>query len=155
MKKERNLLIIFFSLVLIYALIMLLVVDIRQNWLSLSLFFISVYLFIKSYFFRSDSSLFLALLSLFCSVILNVNFVASFSTFQLGSLVSIALCAAFLLDWIIFHNSFCFWTFYVNIFTNLPVFLYAFDCINLLLMILSLCGAVVLVLSTLLIKKYG
>lgn len=155
MKKERNLLIIFFSLAIFYLISLVFFEVLRKDWLSLNLLLIAAYLFVKTYFFRSDSSLFLAFLSLFASIILNTNIVWNFSTFQAGSLVSVAVCASFLLDWIIFHNSFCFWTFYTNFFTNLPIFLYAFNCINLTLMVLFLCGAVGLILSTLLIKKYG
>ncbi len=155
MKKERNLLIVFGILAFFYAWILIFVSEIRQNWLSLALFFMSVYMALKTYFFRSDSSLFLTVFLICLAFLLSVEVVSSFSTFQIGALIAISVSISFLIDYIIFRNVFCFWTFFVNFMTNLPILLYTFNCINLLLMILFLSGEILLLAAAFVMKKYG
>lgn len=155
MKKERNLLILLFGLFVIYALDLIFFDFVKQNWFIFAIGFISIYLMIKSYFFRSDSSLFLVFFSVMLIIILILNNVYGFSNMQLGSIISVAYSVAFLFVYLIFYNMFCFWTFFVNFMLNLPTLLFSFNCINLVLMILFLSGELVLFGIVLLLKKYG
>ena len=139
MKKERNLLIILFILILTFALVMIFSPESRANWLSFGLFFLSVYLFFKAYFFRSDSSLFLAVLLIQSSVIFSKEITNISSLFQISSYFSLANAFAFFVDWIFFGKKILLWTFLLNFFVNFPIFLFATNCINLFLMILFLC----------------
>ena len=155
MKKERNLLIVFFCLLFLYAIILIFFAVTRENWLSLALLLISIYLFVKTYFFRSDSSLFIAVLCVFLSITFNAMVIKSLSLNELSAFISMAVTYDFLLDYAIFGNKFCFWAFIANILTNLPIFLYTFHCINVILMILLLSGDLILLGAILLRKKYG
>ncbi len=147
--------IVFFVLAIYYVLFLIFVGSIRENWLSLALLFLAVYMSFKTYFFRSDSSLFMALFLLFLSFFLNVNIIYNFTTFQIVAILLTAISVIFLIDYIIFGNVFCFWTFFVNFVINLPFLLYSFNCINLLLMLLFLSGEILLFFTTLMVKKYG
>lgn len=155
MKKERNLVILLCFLILVEIILLIFLPITRENWLSMSLIIVSIYLFFKTYFFRSDSSLFLALFCLHLSVLLNTNFAFSISLNQLFSLIAMSISSSFLLCYLIFHNIFCFSSFLVNFLTTLPMLLYFFNCINLIILILSLSGEIVLLFAILTLKKYG
>ena len=139
MKKERNLLIILLVLILTFASLMIFSPESRANWLSFGLLFLSVYLFIKAYFFRSDSSLFFAVLLVLSSVIFSKEITNNASLFQISSYFSLANTIAFFVDWIFFGKKILFWTFLLNFFVSFPIFLFATNCINLFLMTLFLC----------------
>lgn len=155
MKKERNLLIVLLLLAVLYFVCLAVFSAFRIEWLCFALAFLSVYLFIKTYFFRSDSSLFLALFLLFLSVLLEKNIVSIFSATQIIALIVFVVSIAFFVDYCVFGNVFCFLAFFVNFLISIPNLLYAFHCINLFFLILFLCGENVLFIIILLLRKYG
>lgn len=155
MKKERNLLIVLLLLALAYFVCFLAFSGFKTDWLSFLIAFLSIYLFIKAYFFRSDSSLFLAVFLFFLSVILEKNVSSIFSVAQSVSLIIFFASIAFLIDYCVFDNVFCFLSFFVIFLISIPNLLYAFHCINLFFLILFLCGVNALFIIMLLLRKYG
>ena len=157
LKREKHLLILLLALLIAYF-VMLFFLDktfVKQNWFYIALLFESIYLFAKSYFFKSDSSLYLGtllfLLGIFGFILPNVYY-----------------SNTFLLSYLIFSFSishffvFCFFKKYAHFYTFiflfllfLPMFLYSFNCINLLLMISSICGVVLLTILTGVFVIYG
>ena len=67
MKKERNLLYCFFVILAVYVAVLFALKGTKffDCWFYVGLFFIGVYMLIKAYLFRSDSSLFLACCNFF------------------------------------------------------------------------------------------
>ena len=154
MKKERNLL--FCLVFLIVAYFVLLFLDGQaKNWFSIALFFLSVYMAIKSYFFKSDSSLFFAVLLLQLSIVYyaNLNSILPFLCF--ASIFGFCVAVAFLVNFLVFGKKTVFWLSLLNFLVNLPFFLYSIYCINLLLMLLFLCGVLMLAILLVSTKKYG
>ena len=155
MKKERNLMIVLLLLAILYFGCFAVFSAFRTDWLCFALAFLSVYLFVKTYFFRSDSSLFLATFLLFLSMFLQKNISSVFSVTQIIALIILFVSISFLVDYCVFSNVFCFLAFFVNFLISIPNLLYAFHCINLFFLILSLCGENVLFIIILLLRKYG
>ena len=154
MKKERNLLILMIVLLIAYFVMLFFVPWFRDEWLSFGLYFLSSYMFIKAYFFRSDSSLFFALVFLQSSVLM-IEFVRiNYSLFQLSSIFNMIVSISFCVDHLMFKSKFLFYSFLTNFFTSLPIFLYAFNCISLVFLILLLCGVLLLFVATILKWKY-
>ena len=154
MKKERNLLIILTVLFAIYVVLFGFLDGFRKNWFSFFLYFVSVYMLIKAYFFRSDSSLFFSVLFMLSSVALTNNNLQTYSMFQISSVLNIIVSISFFVDFLFFQSKFTFYSFLTNFLLSLPVFLYAFSCINLILMILFLCGAIAILFFVLLLNRY-
>ena len=155
MKKERNLLIIILILMSCYGIFNIFVPQVRENWFSFGLLFLSVFMLIKTCIFRSDSSLFLTVLLLLSSIIFSKEIINISNFSQISSYFSMANCVALLIDYVFFYKKIILWTFLLNFFLSFPIFLFITHCINLLLMILFLCGAVVLAVTLTLVKKYG
>ena len=154
MKKERNLLILLIILLIAYFVMLFFVPWFRNEWLSFALYFLSFYMFIKAYFFRSDSSLFFALIFLQCSFLLTEYVRTNYSLFQISSIFNLIITFSFFVDYLVFKSKFLFYSFLTNFFISLPTFLYAFNCINLVLMILLLCGVLLFFGATILKWKY-
>ncbi len=144
MKKERNLLITNIIFAMIYAILTLILPWFRDNWFSMVLYFVSMFMFIKSYFFRSDSSLFFAVLFFQISFLFMNKTNKFFTLFQLGSVINTMVALAFLVDFLVFNSKFTFYSFLTNFSVSLPILFYSFNCINLILMILFVCGALLL-----------
>lgn len=155
MKKERNLLILLCFLIVTEILFLSFLPVVRKNWFALSFLTISIYLFFKSYFFRSDSSLFLAVFCLQLSALLSTDIAFSISLNQLFSLVAMSISLSFLICYFVFHNIFCLISFLTNFLLTLPILLFFFNCINLIILISSFIGEIVLLLATLVLRKYG
>ena len=155
MKKERNLLIVLLLLAVAYFVCFLVFSVFKTDWLSFLIAFLSIYLFIKAYFFRSDSSLFLAVFLLFLSVMLERNISSVFSVMQIVVLIVFLMSIAFFIDYCVFGNAFCLLAFFVIFLVTIPNLLYAFHCINLFFLILFLCGENALLVIMLLLRKYG
>ena len=155
MKKERNLLILLTILILTYSALLIFSPEFRANLLSFGFLFLSAFLMIKSYFFRSDSSLFLAVLLFQSSVIFSkeITYISTF--FQISSYFSLAVSISFFVDWLFFNKKILFWTFLLNFFISFPIFLFATHCINLILMILFLCLAMIISILLFIGRKYG
>lgn len=154
MKKERNLLILITVLLIAYFVMLFFVPWFGDEWLASALYFLSVYMFIKAYYFRSDSSLFFALVFLQSSVLMLESVKSNFSLFQLSTIFNLLITIAFFVDYLVFRSKFLFYSFLTNFFTSLPIFLYAFNCISLVFLILLLCGVLLLFLATILKWKY-
>ena len=154
MKKERNLLITLIILFAIYVGLFSFVAGFRQNWFAFFLYFVSVYMLIKAYFFRSDSSLFFSVLALLSSLVFTSNSLQTYSLFQLSSILNMLVAMSFFVDFLFFQSKFTFYSFLTNFLLSFPVFLFAFSCINLILMILFLCGALAILFFVLLLSRY-
>lgn len=154
MKKERDLLFCLVFLVVAYFVLLFLGGQ-TKNWFSVALFFLSVYMSIKSYFFKSDSSLFFAVLLLQLSIVYcaNLNYILPFLCFV--SIFGFCVTFAFFVNFLVFGKKTVFWLFLLNFLLNLPIFLYSIYCINLLLMLLFLCGVLMLAMALVSAKKYG
>ena len=144
MKKERNLLITLIIFAVAYVFLIVFLQWFRDNWFAMVLYFISIYLFIKSYFFRSDSSLFFASLFFQVSFLFMNKTNESLSLFHLGSVINTMVSLAFFVAFLVFHSKFTLYSFLTNFSSSLPVLFYSFNCINLILMILFVCGALLL-----------
>ena len=155
MKKERNLMIFLLCLLIIYSVFFACFSSFRDAWLIAALLFLSGYLFAKTYFFRSDSSLFLAVFLFLLSILMDKSVNISFSAIQIFSLILCFAGISFFVDYCVFGNIFCFLAFFVNFLVSVPILLYAFYCINLFFLVLSLCGEIVLFFIILLLRKYG
>ena len=155
MKKERNLLVILLLLFIVYIVCFFVADYFKANWLFFALAFLSVYMLAKTYFFRSDSSLFMATLLFFLSFILTKEISSFFSTTQVLSIILAFVSIAFFVDFCVFGNIFCFLSFFVIFLISIPNLLYAFHCINLFFLILFLCGENVLFFVILMLRKYG
>ena len=155
MKKELFLMIYFLILTVTYFCMLFFFESIRQNWFSYALLFLSLYMFLKAYFFRSDSSLFGAVLAFLAMILFHNDFSLWQNNFQFGTTFSIAISFAFFVDFLFFQSKFTFYSFLPNFLLSFPIFLYAFNCINLVLMISLLCGAVLVVILLILANKYG
>ena len=129
MKKERNLLIIFVIFLIAYLFMLFFVQKFMDNWFSFFLLFMSAFMLIKSYFFRSDSSLFFSVLFWQISIIFFNELYKSLSTFQIGSLITTMVALAFFVDFLVFKSKFTFYSFLTNFSTSLPVLLYSFNCL--------------------------
>ena len=116
----------------------------KNNWFAFSILFMSVFLLVKAYFFRSDSSLFYSILLWQVSIIFFNNLNKSLTIFQIGSLINTMVAFAFFIDYLVFLSKFTLYSFLTNFSISLPVLLYSFNCINLVLMILFVCGALLL-----------
>ena len=154
MKKERNLLILMIVLLIAYFVMLFFVPWFKNEWFSFALYFLSFYMFIKSLFFRSDSSLFFALIFLQSSILMIETIKNSFNMFQLSTIFNLFITIAFFVDYLVFKSKFLFYSFLTNFFTSLPILLYAFNCISLVFLILLLCGVLLLFLATILKWKY-
>ena len=154
MKKERNLLILLIILLIAYFVMLFFVPTFRDEWLSFALYFLSFYMFIKAYFFRSDSSLFFALVFLQSSVLMIEFIKINYSMFQLSSIFNLIISISFFIDYLVFKSKFLFYSFLTNFFISLPIFLYAFNCINLFFLISLLCGVLLFFGATILKWKY-
>ena len=146
--------IIMIVLLIAYLVMLFFVPWFRDEWTSFALYFLSSYMFIKAYFFRSDSSLFFAFVFLQSSVLMIEFIKINFSMFQLSSIVNLIITMSFFIDYLVFKSKFLFYSFLTNFFISLPIFLYAFNCINLVYLILLLCGVLLLFLVTILKWKY-
>lgn len=144
MKKERNLLVTLAILFVAYIVMLFFLPGFKDNWFAFVLYFMSIYMFIKAYFFRSDSSLFFAVLFFQITFLFLDGTANDFNMFQLSSIINIMVAISFFLDFVVFHSKFTLYSFLTNFSLSLPVLLYSFNCINLILMILFLCGALLL-----------
>ena len=154
MKKERNLLSCFLIIFVAYFVMLFFNEFLSQNWFSFGLLFLAVFMTVKSYLFRSDSSLFLAVFLMYCFIIFSGLF-EEFSFFEVATFLSLASSLSLFLTFTIFGNKFCFWTSLTSFLLTFPIFLYITHCINLLLMILFLCGAIILAILLICLKRYG
>ena len=156
LKRERNLIICLLTLLIAYF-VMLFFLDKtyrEQNWFYIALLFESAYLFTKAYFFKSDSSLYLATL---------VFFFAIFGLFAPARQNVSVLIAYLLISFAFAHFSvFCFFKKYAHLFAFillfllfLPMFLYSFNCINLILMVSSICGVFLFAIMAGIFVIYG
>lgn len=157
MKKEKYLKISLLWLIIIYifSLIMFKILNISEHWFCLGLLFVAVFLFIKAYMFRSDSSLYLASLCLFFAVNGSLTIVYNLSAITTISLSVLCFSLAHLILFSFFHKLNNFYIFIFLFVLFLPIFLFAFYCINLRLMILLLCGEMLAGLLLHLGVKYG
>lgn len=154
-KKERNLSICFFALATIYVASVCFLPTAKMCWFEFGLFVLGIYMCIKAYVFRSDSATFMAFLLVFCSLVFCKLFGSNFDLSQTFSLIGLGVSLAFFVSYLFFEKSTLLFLFFVNILLNLPFFLYAFHCINLLLMISLLCGALATSFLVLSMKKNG
>lgn len=146
MKKERNLFICFAILCILYALLLTFLNDnfVKINWFYIGTFILSLFLFVKSYVFRSDSSLFLA------TSLLGFSFLGTVATKYSYNFITIMSFCVFILafsnfsNYVFFNKIFNFYCFLFFILLFLPLILFSFNCINLILMISSLCGVIIL-----------
>lgn len=142
LKRERNLLVCLVTLLIAYFVVLFFLEKTfrRQNWFFVALLFESAYLFTKAYFFKSDSSLYLGSFLFFLSV-----FGLASSNFQnsvvlLISYLLLSLALSHFMVYCFFKKHAHFFAFIFIFLLFLPMFLYSFNCINLPLMILSICG---------------
>lgn len=142
MKKERNLLYCFFVILAVYIATLFALKNTKffDCWFYVGLFFIGLYMFIKAYLFRSDSSLFLANLLVGLSVVGILN-----QTYHIKTLTCVASCflcvaISFLFNFAFFHKKYNVYYFVFFFILFLALFLFSIYCINLLIMLLLLCG---------------
>lgn len=109
-------------------------------WFYIFVFYFSVYMFVKSYVFRSDSSLYLATLSFCLSVAGGLIQIFQFSFILILSLIIFCFSLSHLSLFLFFNKSVNFVIFIFLFLLFLPLILYAFYCINWLILILLLCG---------------
>ena len=157
LKKERTLLICFAVIAVAYFVVPFFLPKkfFFENWFFLALFALSLFMFCKAYIFRSDSSLFLASLLLQNSIVGVASQNFSFLPFQILSLVVLSFSISHLAVFLFFGNFQHFFAFIAFFLLFLPMLLFAFDCINLLLMLSSICGEILLILMAILLKRYG
>lgn len=153
MKKERNLLVTIIILLVAYIVMLFFLPGFRDDWFSFVLYFMSIYMFLKAYFFRSDSSLFFAVLFFQSTFLFLGGAKDGLSIFQLGSIINAMIASAFFICFLFFHSKFTLYSFLTNFSLSLPVLLYSFNCINLILMILFLCGALLLSIAIIFSKN--
>lgn len=155
MKKERNLQILFCILFLIYmTLAIFMPVFFKEYWFFCALFFLSIYLLAKAYSFRSDSSLFLGTVLMCFFAILCITIKHSYNFITVFSYIILSLAIGNLANFTFFHKIFNFYLFIFLILLFLPLILFAFYCINLGLMLLSICGVIVLFAIIPLVNRY-
>lgn len=155
-KKELFLLIFLLSLIVLYSLAMFLLAsnNILNYWFVVGLFLISIYVLSKSIVFRSDSSLYLSILCFMISIFGTLANIYYFNLFTLISFLLLSFSISHLLLFLFFHKISNFWTFVFFFLLFLPVILYSFYCINLLIMLLFICGDIVTFTALFIIGRY-
>lgn len=145
----------FFGLLATYivALFFMMQVNLFNNWFYVGLSFIGIYLFIKTYFFRSDSSLFLGTIIFLLSVLGGVSNIFNFSAIFIIAHCILIVGLGFLSIFTIFHNKSNFGAFIFFLLLYLPLILFSFYCINLVTMILLLCLDILIFLVLMLVRK--
>lgn len=155
-KKELFLLIFLCVLLVLYGIAIILFArnNLMEYCFATGLLVFSLYMFAKSIVFRSDSSLFLATL---CFMFFLFGILSNFVSFSLTvwlSIVFFCISICHLNLYIFFDNISNFFTFLFYILLFLPIILYSFYCINLLMMILLLSGDLVIFASLFICGKY-
>lgn len=145
----------FFGLLATYivALFFMVQFNMFKYWFYLGLSFIGIYLFIKAFFFRSDSSLFLGTIIFLLSVLGGVSNIFNFSAIFIIAHCILIVDLGFLSIFTIFHNKSNFGAFIFFLLLYLPLILFSFYCINLVTMILLLCLDILIFLVLMLVRK--
>ena len=127
LKREKNLLILLITLLIAYCCMLFFLNSTfrKENWFYIALLFESAYMFTKAYYFKSDSSLYLAmfllLVGLFGVFVLN----RQFNITNLAIILTISFAFSHLLVFCFFKKSFHFYTFIFLFLLFLPIFLYS------------------------------
>lgn len=142
MKKERNLLCCFFVILAVYVATLFALKGTKffDCWFYVGLFFIGVYMLIKAYLFRSDSSLFLANLLVGFSVVGVLYLIYHVKTLICVANCFLSVAISFLFNFAFFHKKYDVYYFVFFFILFLALFLFSIYCINLLIMLLLLCG---------------
>ena len=157
LKRERNLSICFITLLIAYFVVLFFLNDAtrKDNWFYIALLFESAYMFIKSYLFKSDSSLYFAVVIFALSLFGFFTKTYFDSTPFLISIFILSFCFAHFFVFATFKKYAHFYTSIFLFLLFLPIFLYSFNCINLILMVSSICGVFLLIFLAGIFVIYG
>lgn len=159
MKKDKKILISFVSIIFAYALCLLLFTLFLPNslfvklWFTNFLIFLSIFLFIKSWFYIADSTMFLAMEFLLIGISNYLVYFLFLSESLRYSLFLLATSISFLAVFVKFKNLFYLSASLCAFLLSIPLFLWAFSCINLLTLILLSCLILALEIVFLIVKK--
>ena len=136
------------------AVLMLSFNNLLKFWFELGLLTLSLYLFVKSYIFRSDSSLYLGSVCFFISLLIFASKIVNMSTLTIFAFAVFCFALSHLLLFLIFNKIINFFTFIFLFLLFLPLILYSFYCINFALMLLLLCGDMIVFFVLYIRDKY-
>ena len=155
-KKELFLLVFLFAILVLYAMALILLANFNlfNFWFVVGLLFLSLYMFAKAVVFRSDSSLYLATLCLIISVLGGLSGFIYLKPTILISFIFLSFAICHLVLCLFFNKISNLFTFIFFFLLFLPLILYSFYCINLLTMILFICGDVVTFMALHICDKY-
>ena len=155
-KKELYLMIVLVALLSLFAIAMFLMSsnNLLKFWFEVSLFTLSLYLFVKSYIFRSDSSLYLGSICFLISLLIFTNKMVNMNILTIISFAVLCFGLTHLSLFLFFNKINNFFAFIFLFLLFLPLILHSFYCINLPLMLLLLCGDIVVFLVLHIRDKY-
>lgn len=157
LKRERNLLFLLIALLIAYFCMLFFLESAfkKANWFYIALLFESAYMFTKAYYFKSDSSLYLSAFLLSFGLLGIFVLSQHFSVANLAAILTICFALSHFLVFCFFKKQFHLYTFIFLFLLFLPIFLYSFNCINLLLMVSSICGVFLLTILAGIFVLYG
>jgi len=159
MKRDKLLLTTFITLISAYILCVVLFAVVLPNslfiklWFTNFLIFLSVFLFVKSYLYVADSTLFLAMLLLLIGISNYIIYFLSFNETMRYSMFLLATSLSFLAVFVKFKRLFYLTASVMTLLFTIPLFLWAFSCINPLTLISLLFLVVIIDLVFLMLKK--
>lgn len=84
------------------------------QWFSVSMLFLSIFLFYKAYIFKSDSSFYFAFVWLFSFIMMIITYINNFTFLQIWPFFIFNGSIPYLIDYVVFKNNFFIKTFFLT-----------------------------------------
>ena len=89
---------------------------IEKQWFSMFMIFLSIFLFYKAYVFKSDSSFYFALVWLISFILMLITYIYNLSMLQIWPFFIFTQSFPYLVNYVVFKNSFFIKMFFITIF---------------------------------------
>ena len=87
-----------------------------KQWFSMFMIFLSIFLFYKAYVFKSDSSFYFALVWLISFILMLITYIYNLSMLQIWPFFIFTQSFPYLVNYVVFKNSFFIKMFFITIF---------------------------------------
>ena len=87
-----------------------------KQWFSIFMIFLSIFLFYKAYVFKSDSSFYFALVWLISFILMLITYIYNLSMLQIWPFFIFTQSFPYLVNYVVFKNSFFIKMFFITIF---------------------------------------
>ena len=87
-----------------------------KQWFSMFMIFLSIFLFYKAYIFKSDSSFYFALVWLISFILMLITYIYNLSMLQIWPFFIFTQSFPYLVNYVVFKNSFFIKMFFITIF---------------------------------------